>query len=82
MDSIFNLEETERSSRLRQIMETFGFTYVCLWSHFPNPSKYISHANSIVFVFVHTHIHTQNTNVGMDVCSMYVCLYVVSISLF
>ncbi|KAL7591313.1 hypothetical protein Lser_V15G32839 [Lactuca serriola] len=44
MDSIFNLEETERSSRLRQIMETFGFTYVCLWSHFPNPS------NCLIFI--------------------------------
>ncbi|KAL4563814.1 hypothetical protein LXL04_027860 [Taraxacum kok-saghyz] len=44
MDSIFNLEETERSSRLRQLMDSFDFTYVCLWSHLPNPS------NCLIFI--------------------------------
>ncbi|PWA55990.1 basic helix-loop-helix (bHLH) DNA-binding family protein [Artemisia annua] len=39
MDSIFDLEETERSRLLRQIMDSFGFTYICLWSHFTQPSN-------------------------------------------
>ncbi|PWA57731.1 basic helix-loop-helix (bHLH) DNA-binding family protein [Artemisia annua] len=39
MDSIFDLEETERSRLLRQIMDSFGFTYICLWSHFSQPSN-------------------------------------------
>ncbi|KAL8223277.1 hypothetical protein R6Q57_020676 [Mikania cordata] len=44
MNSIFNLEETKRSSLLQQIIETFGFTYVCLWSHFPH------HSNFLIFI--------------------------------
>ncbi|KAI3805689.1 hypothetical protein L1987_28279 [Smallanthus sonchifolius] len=44
MDSIFNLEETKRSSLLQQIIESFGFTYICLWSHFPH------HSNCLIFI--------------------------------
>ncbi|XP_022026776.2 putative transcription factor bHLH041 isoform X2 [Helianthus annuus] len=44
MDSIFNLEETRRSSLLQQIIESFGFAYVCLWSHFPQ------HSNCLIFI--------------------------------
>ncbi|GKB82305.1 putative transcription factor bHLH041 [Tanacetum coccineum] len=39
MNSIFDLEETERSRLLRQIMDSFGFTYICLWSHLSHPSN-------------------------------------------
>ncbi|KAI3754180.1 hypothetical protein L1987_53958 [Smallanthus sonchifolius] len=44
MDSIFNLEETRRSIMLQQIIESFGFTYICLWSHFPH------HSNCLIFI--------------------------------
>ncbi|KAK9075739.1 hypothetical protein SSX86_004068 [Deinandra increscens subsp. villosa] len=44
MDSIFNLEETQRSSLLQQIIESFGFSYVCLWSHFSH------HSNCLIFI--------------------------------
>ncbi|KAI3701397.1 hypothetical protein L6452_26433 [Arctium lappa] len=44
MDSIFNLEETERSSLLQQMIDSFGCTYVCLWSHFSHPS------NCLIFI--------------------------------
>ncbi|XP_076916043.1 putative transcription factor bHLH041 [Bidens hawaiensis] len=39
MESIFNLDEPERSSILRKIIESCGFDYICLWSHFPHHSK-------------------------------------------
>ncbi|KAI3724806.1 hypothetical protein L1987_64573 [Smallanthus sonchifolius] len=44
MDSIFNLEESQRSNLLQQIIHSFGFTYVCLLSHFPH------HSNCLIFV--------------------------------
>ncbi|KAI3827155.1 hypothetical protein L1987_01225 [Smallanthus sonchifolius] len=44
MDSIFNLEEAQRSNLLQQIIHSFGFTYVCLWSHFPH------HSSCLIFV--------------------------------
>ncbi|KAJ0816209.1 putative transcription factor bHLH family [Helianthus annuus] len=44
MDSIFNLEEAERSSLLRKIIQSCGFTYICLWSHFPH------HSNCLIFI--------------------------------
>ncbi|KAJ9551283.1 hypothetical protein OSB04_015328 [Centaurea solstitialis] len=44
MDSIFNLQETERSNLLQQMIDSFGCTYVCLWSHFPHPS------NCLIFI--------------------------------
>ncbi|KAK1418614.1 hypothetical protein QVD17_27759 [Tagetes erecta] len=44
MASIFNLEQTQRSTLLQQIIQSFGFTYVCLWSHFH------LHSNCLIFV--------------------------------
>ncbi|KAJ0885928.1 hypothetical protein HanRHA438_Chr09g0373551 [Helianthus annuus] len=44
MDSIFNLEEAERSTLLRKIIQSCGFTYICLWSHFPH------HSNCLIFI--------------------------------
>ncbi|KAI3495728.1 hypothetical protein L1887_38074 [Cichorium endivia] len=57
MDSIFNLKENERSDRLRQIIESFGFTYVCLWSRFSNPS------NCLIFMDgVYKEEHNQSSS--------------------
>ncbi|XP_071737277.1 putative transcription factor bHLH041 [Rutidosis leptorrhynchoides] len=47
MDSIFNLEETERSSLLQRIIDSFGFNYVCLWSHFPHPSNCLIYIDGV-----------------------------------
>ncbi|XP_076931793.1 putative transcription factor bHLH041 [Bidens hawaiensis] len=44
MESIFNLEETERSSILRKIIDSCRFKYICLWSHFPH------HSNCLIFI--------------------------------
>ncbi|KAJ0751641.1 putative transcription factor bHLH family [Helianthus annuus] len=46
MDSIFNLEEAQRSSLLRKIIQSCGFTYICLWSHFPH------HSNHSCLIFI------------------------------
>ncbi|XP_019191634.1 PREDICTED: putative transcription factor bHLH041 isoform X2 [Ipomoea nil] len=42
MDSIFLLEEGDRIAFLfHRIMQSFGCTYICLWSYFPHPSNYL-----------------------------------------
>ncbi|CAI9761089.1 unnamed protein product [Fraxinus pennsylvanica] len=39
MDSIFQQGEGERAIFLRHMMQSFGCTYICLWSFLPHPSK-------------------------------------------
>nr|GLL20675.1 putative transcription factor bHLH041 isoform X2 [Ipomoea trifida] len=42
MDSIFLLEEGDRIAFLfHRIMQSFGCTYICLWSYLPHPSNYL-----------------------------------------
>ncbi|KAL8209297.1 hypothetical protein R6Q57_006029 [Mikania cordata] len=44
MDSIFDLQGTKRLSLFQQIIHSFGFDYVCLWSHIPR------HSNCLIFI--------------------------------
>ncbi|KAL6330998.1 hypothetical protein AAG906_009426 [Vitis piasezkii] len=39
MDSTFLLDEATRTSFLRYVMESFGCSYICLWSYQPHPSS-------------------------------------------
>ncbi|GLT79096.1 hypothetical protein SLA2020_506010 [Shorea laevis] len=39
MDAVFLLNETDRTNFLRLLMQSFGCTYICLWSYFPQPSN-------------------------------------------
>ncbi|KAG8376156.1 hypothetical protein BUALT_Bualt09G0033900 [Buddleja alternifolia] len=39
MDSIFLLGEGDRTAFLQQMMQSFGSTYICLWSYLPHPSN-------------------------------------------
>lgn len=41
MDSIFRLSEDARAAFLQQISQTFGCTYICLWTYLPLPAKYV-----------------------------------------
>ncbi|CAH9053518.1 unnamed protein product [Cuscuta epithymum] len=41
MDFIFHLEEGERITFLHQLLiQTFGCTYICVWSYLPQPCNY------------------------------------------
>ncbi|GLT98689.1 hypothetical protein SLE2022_161820 [Rubroshorea leprosula] len=39
MESVFLLNETDRTNFLRLLMQSFGCTYICLWSYFPQRSN-------------------------------------------
>ncbi|KAF9680451.1 hypothetical protein SADUNF_Sadunf06G0122500 [Salix dunnii] len=41
MDAVFLLREVERANLLRNFMQYFGSTYICLWSCSPQPSNYL-----------------------------------------
>nr|XP_043630769.1 putative transcription factor bHLH041 [Erigeron canadensis] len=47
MDSIFNLGETERWSWFQQIINSFGLSYVCIWSHFLHPSNCLIYKDGV-----------------------------------
>ncbi|XP_017238749.1 putative transcription factor bHLH041 isoform X2 [Daucus carota subsp. sativus] len=53
MDSIFQLSGDARVAFLHQISQTFGCTYICLWTYLPLPS------NCLVFT---DGIHHEETN--------------------
>ncbi|KAJ8766910.1 hypothetical protein K2173_011728 [Erythroxylum novogranatense] len=39
MDTIFTLRQVERAAYLQMLMQSFGSTYICLWSYLPCPSN-------------------------------------------
>ncbi|KAJ8750934.1 hypothetical protein K2173_016115 [Erythroxylum novogranatense] len=39
MDAIFSLGQVERIRYLQMLVQSFGSTYICLWSYLPHPSN-------------------------------------------
>ena len=43
MDTVFLIaNEADRSSYLRSLMNSFDYTYICLWLYLPQPNQYVS----------------------------------------
>lgn len=78
MDSIFLLEEGDRIAFLfHRIMQSFGCTYICLWSYLPHPSKYALTSETLTICFFVWHYITLIDCLGFKCC--YVSSYLVSV---
>ncbi|KAL2480141.1 putative Transcription factor bHLH [Abeliophyllum distichum] len=47
MDSIFQQGERDRTAFLRHMMQSFGCSYICLWSFLPQPSKCLKYLDGL-----------------------------------
>jgi len=47
MDGVYALPQPLRAHFLRSLLQSFGCTYVCLWQHASNLSKYISFSHTL-----------------------------------
>lgn len=57
MDTAFLFDESSRANFFQLIMQSIPYTYICLWSNWPQPSRYCSTLSLFsLYVYIDLHI--------------------------